>query len=1001
MFLFHKYNRNKAVELASKYVSTKCISVEEIDPSIIKYGKQLIREFSKSGEKMKLSAIFDIIPPKLQVDYLTKVEDYDRAATILLALDKSEEAFTLMLKQAMYNEAFNLAKQQSDADKMHETLLCATKSKLSRQSAMKTCYSEVPNLHVELTQMCESKKVASFAKALAYLLYSKLTNNENACQESLKLFYQESSTIGQCEAFVVLASLPGVKKNIKYIEWMVEVCVKTKKICTTLESGCHDQRHTATFRNVVRQVENFYGFNKERNGYSFPHYQDAWNLHSKLDGHELKAPIFEPNAVYKTVHCHLESNIRVLVGNEETQKVVKHFLESFTFHQKQIERPSNYTHGKLCEYLKVYCLHLQIMHHDLPSDSGDLDMWNKHFLNLFTIRSLLFLKLDEIHFEVIRNFPAAEKVIKKEINSVLGMPTHSMHVNDWMKVWLLSHIFKTEDEELKQRIRGLDTCKISEADRHFFVRERDVHVPHFHHWVRSCFLLRTGTRALVAIRILTTYIETIARRRSLNEGISVFNTVFMIGVSTMAWYAFLAQPQTTIVVPQIVVDMMHCFNRINCQRDSDTNIFQTCMDTRKCIKSRQAIRYYGIEHLFKVLIGAYRTKFNILKCGTTNAQFSVPCIALVLTLLGNISLSGKYRPSELLDYQRSVLYALQPILQQTNKSELKRICEEFPYCTSSREVFTLVQKLNQIHHGVHSGSTSDLFLIQVIRGRLQLTPTYPRKVPENSIIPLDFKRNTSVASPTEPSSSVHQTSQQDLGQQDLRQQSQSVHEGLVESSQPWDSDSHSSNEDSSDEEVMEALEIEADVSENNIIEKQISVDTTIADEEFCQACRIALQRKGSIETLREHIVTEDHKCKEMEYKIFLQAADCFEKQVSGWEDEINKWENADETNDLESIISDIKHQTKMLESIKDATEKSGQWKEGELEIQRVNTQIKDSITKGRQELKKMPAALDTKLDQYEPPVQTQSEEELSDLEGDDVTPREARIKRRKEKHIHK
>jgi hypothetical protein len=1042
LFLFHKCNPNKAVEHASRYVSTKCIGVKEIAPSIVKYGKQLIREFSKSGEKMKLLALIEIIPPKLQVPYLTKVGAYDRAATVLLALEKYEDAYTLMLKQAMYNEAFNLAKQLSDLNKIHQTLLCAAKSKLSHHSAIKTCHTEVPNLHAELTQMCKSKNVTSFVKAMAYLLYSKLTNDENTCHEALKLFCQDSNTLGQSEAFVVLAGLPAVKKNIMYVEQMVEVCVETKKICSALESGCHEYRHTANFTNIVHKVEDFYGFTKEKNEYSFPHHQDAWNLHLNLDSHELQAPTLKPNAVYRVVCCHLESNIRVLVDNEETQKVVKHSLEAFTFHHKQIERPFNYSHGKLYEYLKSYCLHLQIMQLVPPSNSADLNTWKKYFLDLFTVRGLLFLNLDDKHFEVIRSFPGAEKILKEEISSVLIMPTHSVRLDEWIKVWLLSHVLKTEDEELKQRIRPIASGVISYADRHFFVRERNGELPHFHYWVTACSLFREGTRALVAIKILTKYIETIARRRSLHEGISVSNTVFMIGISTMVWYAFLAfQPQITIVVPQIVVDMMECFNRINCQKHGDKTIFQICMDTLKCINPQQAILYAinGIVHIFEVIVGAYREQFNILKCETTNTQFSVPCIALGLTLLGNMSLSGKYIPSALLDYQRHVLYALQPILQQTNESELKQICGKFPCCTSSREVFTLVQKLNQLHHRVHSGSISDLFLIQVIGGRLRLSPTYPRKVPENSIIPLDLKCTTSVANQTEPTSSVNQSSQQtepsssvnqssqqtepsssinqssqqtepsssvnQSSQQDPRQQSQ----GIVDSFQQWDSandldfnrlESHSSNEDSSDEEVKEALEIQINVAET--VQKQISVDTTIADEEFCQACGLTLQRKGNSETLREHIGTEDHKRKEMEFKRFLQAAESFEKQIGVWEDEVNKWEDGDKTNDLESIISDVKYKTKSFGGIKDVIKKHGEWMDGELEIQRANDQIKDIIEKGRQELERMSTVHDTKPDQYEPPVQTQSdEEELSDFECDDVTPRQARINRRKGKHVQK
>ena len=991
LFLF-QYNKTHAVQLASKYIRQKLCSLNDIDPKIIRHGKQLI---SESGDTTKLLTVIDCIPQILQVECLKKVQAYDRATAILKSVGENEDAYKLMLTQAMYCEAFDLAKELSDTNKVHETLLQATKSRLTQYPHMPVCHTEVPELQTELAQVCQSDNVLSSVKAMACLLLSMLTKDGQPCQEALKLFRQDNNALGECEAFAVLARLSGVKKDIKYVEMMVKACDGAKEICNILKFKSHTK--TANFMNVIQQVEDFYGFTKGKKEYLISLHQDVWSLCRERGSSECQTSMhLKPTIVYEVVCCHLEAIITQTM-EKETQKTVQHSLEQFQFHQKLIERRFNYTQLKLCEYLKAYSLGLEIKWH---LHSTEFETWIRGFLDLFTVSALVYLKLDEKHFEIVRRFPGVAETMKKKINSILDKPIHFLGMNDWMKVWLLSHVLTAEDGELKRTTNTRPKGALSKSESHFYVKN----VPHFHKWVQSCQLLRQGTKALLAIRILLSYIEIVARRRSLHQTITGTDAVFMIGVSTMVLYCFLASslPRgASIVVPQVVVDMMECFDRVNCQKKGDKHIFQSCFDTLKLIDANMVkdTAVNGIQRTLQVFTGAYEEKFNVLQRATNLKQgnSAVTGIILGLTLLGNMSLSNLYKPSDLLDYQTRIWHTLQSITEHPN---LRRICERFSYCTSSRALFALVQQLNQIHYEVHSGSISDLFLIVLTKTGYQLNPTYLRRLPENSVIPLQFIKPTPNCEPFLSSD-----------QEEVREEQQQLHEDLTNSAQPNENDmdlsrldSHSSNEDDIDEE-LEVLGLEVDDEEGLVqstVERQISVDETVTDKDFCHACGIKLKANSSNDTSStsqgQHIESEDHKRKKTEFDNFEKRYDSLSEQGNGWDDEIQKWETLDKSSNLEIVILDVKRQVKRLEDINTTTRKDRQWKEGEMKLQETSDKIQTLLEKGRQEQTKRSDHVSDVMMVHE---QSEDEKEMSDVDYDEETPKQARRSRLKESRRNK
>ena len=1058
-FLFRSGRYRDAAQLASKYVRESHMKLSDVEHDIISYGKKLIQEFSesKSGDKKKLLTVIDCIPPKMQVEYLKKVEDYERATAILISLEKYDDAYALMLTQAMFGQAFDLAKKCGDNSKIHETVLQATKSMLVSERY----HSEVPELLAELTQMCRSDNVKSSIKAHGYLLLSVWCKEEFPCHEALRLFHSQQNVLGECEAFVVLVGLPDVKRDLKCVERMVKVCFETNKICTLLMDSV-PSKHTANFKNIMQQVEDFYGFTKHNQEYLFPLHQDIWKLHSEVGSSPMQSLIqLKLATVCKMVCQHLESNVVKLLDNVENQKTIQNSLERCKLYQKVIERPSNYNDSTLCDYLKAYSLALERKLHLPPSKCTDLEMWKSGFLDLFKIKGLLFLKLNSKHLNIIRNFPGAIQILQKKIDSALNTPTHHCK-DDWIDVCLLSSVLQRDECELNRKVRQDSKINLSKREMHYFINVKGQYIPHFGEWISFCRLVRGGTHALVAIKILTRYIEKIARRRSIQSQISIDNTVFMMGVGTVVLYCFLKLilPQgTIIVIPQVVLEMMECFDRVNCQQNGDKRVFESCFITSKLINvQKQSLTIIeSIKHIFCVLTGAFRENFTVLHAVASGRQdnSAVTCIALGLTLLGNMSLLNFYEPFDLLDYQTRIWHALQLVVKP---SKLKAICDKFPYCTSSRVLFALVQELNQIHYDVYSGSTSDLFLLQVTGRGFQLKPTQPQRLPENFILPLQIEKPSSAETfPTEdnePSTSFADDGHVDeqlLHHEDITNSPQLEHNEakydsqqlehtkdktdspqlednedktdspqLEHSEDKTDSpqlehnedktdspqlehsddldlerlDSHSSNEDDFDEEIKKVLGLEEDESVPDTPERQISLDETITDRDSCYPCGITFQGDGSNDaSFKEHIGTESHRRREEEYRNFEITVKVTVEQECEWIAEIEGWKKSSE---LDSLIFDIKEKIKRIEDIKNSTQKNREWKEGQMKLEKKSDEIQKLINEGRKEHEQSDHVNSQVNIQKTEPERSADEIGLSDLE-DEEDDRKARRKKMKEK----
>lgn len=568
-------------------------------------------------------------------------------------------------------------------------------------------------------------------------------------------------------------------------------------------------------------------------------------------------------------------------------------------------------------------------------------------------------------------------------------------------------------------------------------------------------------KALIGVKVLVNFIEVIARRRSLR--ISVTNAIHIMCVCTMTAYTLLAlsSPKTIIIVPQLLRDIMLSFDRINCQKEKDKTIFQSCAETCKRVNSSKIrdTTMKCLEKLIMILIGIYKPDFNILRHVTTHAQEytneMTPCITLALTLLGNLSLTGLYRPSDMQPYLRQIHSSLVPIKAQTTLPEcqdLTNICDKFVTCTNAKDLFSLIVSLNKIHQ--HSDDDGTEFY-QFQTGRnFGLKLTYLHRTPKNYFVPLQITGMTSGTDSTSKSAGVHQSNSCTTNRQDITYHTDTStadasatntlngsfeesgtevsersqeNESLVLEAESEISpvpDSQENNEEIrestklesqisggyiSDEEVMEALALEQEHEET--MEEALDINTSEIDSNFCRICGVPLQSSvsdASNAIIKKHINSEEHRSKDILYKKFQEETVELCKSKKGWEEEVERWESLEDggSDALEPHIHEVKEELKKFEETQNGLQRSYQWEEGSKVLHEFTEKIQELLAHGREFIQSRRKEADTSepattKDDEKMPKEELSEEDLSDIEAGQDSPRKKRRQQMKKKRQNK
>ena len=136
-----------------------------------------------------------------------------------------------------------------------------------------------------------------------------------------------------------------------------------------------------------------------------------------------------------------------------------------------------------------------------------------------------------------------------------------------------------------------------------------------------------------------------------------------------------------------------------------------------------------------MLTGLSNKGFDVFHRAVTNESHNniFTCLTLVLTLFGNLALFICYRPSDLLPYQQRIQSAVQPLMAQTDH-HLRSICEAFQCCTSARDIFSIVARLNKNYF--RGEKTNYLFSLHPQKTQMNLMPCPLTRVPTRSALPL-------------------------------------------------------------------------------------------------------------------------------------------------------------------------------------------------------------------------------------------------------------------------
>ena len=1046
-FLFKYQQRNEAAFLAGKYLRDGNLSLNDIEIKVLEHGKQLGRKYCDEKEKDKLLAVIPCFSPKLQIKYLREIKDYQETARALQNIDENTEAYNLLLEQGFYHEAFSLINEKEvifrytkswlkKVSSKHVSAAAATTSTITTTTSTTNSKDELVESDITEdlssdttvntfdplfdTKLREFKGLKEISDTLATscLLYGKLYQDPQCCRKAMMIYRELKHRAGECEASFAWTSMHSKRNNIEYIRNIIAVCKSVKLVITALQS--HGEKCDASLTEIRHQVERFYTLKTVGSYCVLPEDQSIWIKSLTDDAYERDGNLLRlKHAIVCKVICnHMKKSAENLLDHEDVWTTLKKTLELFSFHGKLSTGSCKCKSKELYDYLKAYILCLEV-HCYLSEFSMESRKVFQHlqqgFPDLIAENATIYIRFGEDHFKLIRQLEEpVSNILKERIKTVFDKHTHKIKMDELLSAWVLLHAMRLGDASLNENIRSR-TITMYSRDKHFFthidIHKQAVHV--FHRWVQSCLLLRGDNMALIAAKILTSFIEIIARRKSLL--VTPLNMVYFMSVCTMTAYSLLAfsDKNIVIVVPEQLRGTMISFDKLNCQQEGDTTIFQTCKMTSMCVRpEKMRTASNCLLKVLDVLIGKHNF-FNPLRKASIrllNSKELVSCLTLALTLLSNMLLSGyfKYPCTLLYYYQREILSSLDPLKENPSVS-LQNIYSSFQSCSSVRAIFQLISDLNS--HEV------EFYKFQQGKN-LQLKKVYLNKIPNIKMSPLDAGdgatrgsvsklKHTPETRPYEDISSAvvernHSTlpTEKDHVPNTAIVPVENIQEHTMdEGKQELKFTSQISEDEIYEKEVTEALMTLKEETEE-ATENGLDVNTYEIDYEFCQICGISIEadKQNGLDIRKEHLESKDHAFNEPLYKTFHEKMETQYKPIKfDWEEEVKEWKKLNYINKFEDVIHDGNDELRKFEDKLNEIRGKYQWQQGIDELLTLVKNICKLLEHGK--------AIYTHFKEREIKAEENSEEnendssdELSDLELD-ADPKKKKRERIKKKRL--
>ena len=726
-----------ALKLAHKYISEGILEQKECYHML----RDVVYNQIKSAVKRKthtqnkdLVKFVEIIPDALeQAHFLKQAKMYDEACNILERNKSYNSAYRICRAQQFFTKGGKIAESMNDKYKHSMTLLgvehqlvCFKSTKPSLQG-LQTLQKHLESVLVVKSLEPKLKARASLLLSVVYFQRDISEEKDSAmklCSDAMDIYKKARSKAGEIEAFHMFTTIrvKTGKHSVQHGTKLLNIISKLQKVCVLLE------KHAATYTTDLSDIEDFYGLEKHgskvyyiprQHGYFFQPYSTTGL--TDVDGMLQFDKELVLNEIRDHYYKYSESWIKYVENVQESWETKVKL--SFPFHTELLRKPfylqkehRMFPSEQVCEYLHMCDIALQLsrINHTAFNQTNILDQLIR-LLSPFSQLCLPFQQ--EIYLIIGKSEMLQDLLVKKFRGIVERMFEHiqeSPNINTWLQAWRVMGIMNKATiisfETVRQRdwinnlVRTQPGYNPSREPpySYSYSKSTNIYQSIFGMWELACKNYRERNKALIATRISVVYfIQTIARRRSLNWTFSMENLVHILTIQTTALLAMISgsrfkeRKQIVFIVPESFELMTNAFDFVNCscQQENNYRLLTACFNTSQDLSfqkvSKDSARLLG--YILDILSGIYRREYWPLKKAVKEGTETeaVHCLVLTLTLFGNIVVYEFLTPEDCRVIYNSIVSALQSTI--TFKDTVRRMHETFYKVASTRNTKDLFE----------------------------------------------------------------------------------------------------------------------------------------------------------------------------------------------------------------------------------------------------------------------------------------------------------------------
>ena len=539
------------------------------------------------------------------------------------------------------------------------------------------------------------------------------------CTDSWCIYKTIQCKAGEIEAFNLLTNIRVTKQqhSVQHGMELLDAVSQVEKVCALL------RKRTAAFTADLSNIEDFYGLEK--------HGSTVYCVPRKY-GYFLQ-PIFS-----KKYSCDTDGMLQADQASilkqiqDHYQKYIKHWKEYvknlkepwetkvkllFPFHSELLMKPfylqkqhQMFPTELICEYLRLFEVALQLsrLSYSAFNRSDIITL----FLRLLSPFSQISLPFQQESFAFIGKSKILQDLLTKKISQVLKKTfcntQDTPNIDEWLQAWNVMCIIKKNNivsyEISMQRNRINNLVKVQagyDPSRHppySYLRRENSYQSIFGMWELTCKLYREDNKSLVATRISVVYfIQTIARRRSLNVTFSIENLICILTIQSTALFAMISasrfkeQLQNIFFVPESFEQIIKMFDLINCDclEGKKSQMLSACFSTSEDVSSHKILKdsVKLLKYILDVLLGIYKPGYQPLERAMnygTDTE-AVHSLVLTLTVFGNLVLYEFLSPKDCQHIHTKIVSLLQGTV--TSKLSVREKFIKVVQSTNTKDLF--------------------------------------------------------------------------------------------------------------------------------------------------------------------------------------------------------------------------------------------------------------------------------------------------------------------------